>query len=216
VSVRAATVALKPPVRTGYRLPEVAVNAVLAREETPPQGIAALEWLLLTRLPVAGFDPAATVVTWYAVRWCIEVYFHVLKNGCQLQRLQLETEDRFLPCLVLYMIIAWRVLFTLMLGRTFPDMDCEVLFDRLEWQATYLVFKRCPPPQTPPRLGEIVCLIASLGGYLGRKYDGPPGPKTMCIGLQRMRDFVIALEAYEALATLNSPPIHSWAGTLGV
>lgn len=75
------------------------------------------------------------------------------------------------------------------------------LFERQEWQAAYIVIKRCPPPQKPPRLGEIICLIASLGGYLGRKCDGPPGPKTMWIGLQRMRDFVIALEAFAAMGS---------------
>jgi|TARA_Y100001949_G_C15920262_1_gene300912 alkanesulfonate monooxygenase SsuD/methylene tetrahydromethanopterin reductase-like flavin-dependent oxidoreductase (luciferase family) len=42
-------------------------------------------------------------------------------------------------------------------------------------------------------------LIASLGGYLGRKHDGPPGPKAMWTGLQRLREFVIAFEARDAL-----------------
>jgi len=204
VTVRAATVNLAPPQRTGYHLPGITVNAVLAQEETPPPDVEALEWLLLTSLPVASFEQAMTVVAWYAVRWCIEVYFHVLKSGCQIKRLQLETEERFLPCLALYMIIAWRVLFTLMLGRTCPDLDCEVIFERQEWQAAYIVIKRCLPPQEPPRLGELICLIASLGGYLGRKHDGSPGPKTMWIGLQRLRDFVIALEAREALAATDT------------
>ena len=79
-----------------------------------------------------------------------------------------------------------------------------MIFERQEWQAAYIVVKRCSPPQKPPRLGEIVCLIASLGGYLGRKHDGSPGPKTMWIGLQRMRDFVIALEARGALAATDT------------
>ena len=78
-----------------------------------------------------------------------------------------------------------------MLGRTCPDLDCEIIFERQEWQAAYIVVKRCLPPQKPPRLGELVFLVASLGGYLGREHDGSPGPKTMWIGLQRMRDFVI-------------------------
>lgn len=199
VTVRTATVSLAPPARRGYPLPEITVNAVLAREDTPPPGMEALEWLLLTSLPVSTFEQAATVVAWYTVRWCIEVYFHVLKNGCQTERLQLETEERLLPCLALYMIIAWRVLFTLMLGRACPELDCEVIFEAKEWQAAYIVVKRCPPPPVPPQLGEIVALVASFGGYLGRKHDGPPGPKTMWIGLQRLRDFVIALDAREAL-----------------
>jgi hypothetical protein len=43
-------------------------------------------------------------------------------------------------------------------------------------------------------------LVANLGGYLGRKHDGPPGAKVMWIGLQRLRDFVIALEAQQVVA----------------
>ena len=35
-------------------------------------------------------------------------------------------------------------------------------------------------------------LVASLGGYLGRKHDGPPGPQALWIGLQRMRDYATA------------------------
>lgn len=167
---------------------------------TPVAADEALEWLLLTRLPVITFEQAATVVAWYSVRWCIEVYFHMLKNGCQIERLQLETEERLLLRLALYMIIAWRVLFTLILGRACPELDCEVIFEAKEWQAAYIMVKRCPPPPIPPRLGVVVALIASFGGVsLGRKQDGPPDPKTMWIGLQRLRDFVIALDARETL-----------------
>lgn len=200
ITLRAITVTLKPPKRIGYRLPELTINAVLAREDAPPSGVERLEWLLLTSLPIDCFEQAATIVMWYAVRWCIEVYFHVLKSGCQIKRLHLETEDRLLPCLALYMVIAWRVLFTLMLGRTTPDMDCEIIFDPQEWRAAYIVVKLCPPPLTPPRLGEVILLVASLGGYLGRKHDGPPGAKAMWIGLQRLRDFVIALDAQQVVA----------------
>lgn len=169
------------------------VHGVLAREESPPPGVEALEWLL----PAASFQQAATVVAWYGVGWCIDIYFHVLKSGCQIKKLRLETEERLLPCLALYMIIAWRILFTLMLGRVCPDLDCEVVFDPREWRAAYLVVQRRPAPATPPRLGEAVLWVASLGGHLGRKHDGPPGPKAMWIGLQRLRDFVIALGAQE-------------------
>lgn len=46
----------------------------MAREETPPTGVEALEWLLLTSLPASTFEQAMTVVSWYGVRWCIEIY----------------------------------------------------------------------------------------------------------------------------------------------
>ncbi|HEC27095.1 MAG TPA: hypothetical protein ENI67_06775 [Gammaproteobacteria bacterium] len=35
-------------------------------------------------------------------------------------------------------------------------------------------------------------MMAGFGGFLGRKYDGEPGPQTVWIGLQRARDFVLA------------------------
>jgi hypothetical protein len=37
------------------------------------------------------------------------------------------------------MIIDWRVQMLMRLGRTCPEMDCEVMFERDEWQAAYIV-----------------------------------------------------------------------------
>jgi len=37
----------------------------------------------------------------------------------------------------------------------------------------------------------------TTNGYLNRNHDGPPGPKTIWLGLQRVREFVIALQARE-------------------
>ena len=199
VTLRSTRVQLRPPARVGYHLPPVSINAVRVREEAAPAGVEPLDWLLLTSLPVERLEQARTVVQWYAVRWCIEVYFHVLKQGCQINRLQLESTERLLPCIGLYLVIAWRVLYSLMLGRSCPDLDCETVFAVEEWQAAHLVLQRCPPPATPPRLGEVVGWVAHLGGYLGRRGDGPPGPKALWTGLQRLHEFVIALEAQRAL-----------------
>jgi hypothetical protein len=50
-----------------------------------------------------------------------------------------------------------------------------------------------------PSLDAMVRMVASLGGFLGRKHDGFPGPKTLWIGLQRAADFALALEAHRAV-----------------
>ena len=199
VTLRTATVKLRAPDRPDHKLPCVPINVVLAREEKPQQGIEPLEWLLLTSLPVTTFEQASTVVEWYGVRWCIEVFFNVLKNGCQVSRLQLETEERLLPCIGLYLISTWRTLYALMLGRACPQLSCETVFETAEWQAAFIVVKHSKPPTVAPSLGEMISLITGLGGYLDRKHDGPPGPKVMWIGMQRIRDFVIAMEAQKAL-----------------
>ena len=101
-----------------------------------------------------------------------------------------------MACITLYLIVAWRVLFVLMLGRRSPELPCEAVLGPDEWRAVYTIAKRQPPPGTIPNLGEMIPLIASLGGYLGREHDGPPGPKAMWIGIGRMRDFALAWNTF--------------------
>jgi hypothetical protein len=188
LTIQAARVTLRGPVRSGGKLGNVTVNAVLVRETNPPKGEEPIEWLLLTSLSIDTWEEVCLVIDYYCCRWQIEVYFRVLKSGCRVEDLQLESAERFKPCLALYMIVAWRVMYVLMLGRECPDMPCDLVFSEDEWKAVYTVVRQEPPPMQPPRLEDMVYLIASLGGHLGRTHDGPPGPKTMWIGMQRMMD----------------------------
>lgn len=196
VSIRATRVLLHPPPRKGIKLPPVYVNAILVLEEKPPAGEEPIEWLLLTSLPIATADEVHAVIGFYCVRWQIEIYFRVLKSGCQIEKLQLETEERLKPCLALYLIVAWRVMQLTMLSRAQPEMRCDLVFEEAEWKAVWTIVKRQPPPTKPPSLAEMVELVAQLGGYQGRKHDGPPGPKSIWIGLRRMRDFAAAYECF--------------------
>jgi hypothetical protein len=119
MEVRSTSVTLKRPQRPADqpRLPEVKVNAVWVRETKPQPGEKPIEWILLTSLPVDTFEEACLVADFYACRWQIEIYFKVLKSGCLVEKLQLQTADRIKPCLAMYMIVAWRVLYATMLGR---------------------------------------------------------------------------------------------------
>ncbi|HVR96586.1 MAG TPA: IS4 family transposase [Thermoanaerobaculia bacterium] len=198
-TLRAARLKLKPPYRRGTKLPEAEVTAILAREQKPAKDTEPIEWLLLTNLPVGTAEEAQEKVQWYVCRWQIEVYFRILKSGCKVEQLQLQERDRLEVALALYLIVAWRVLYLIMMGRTVPELSCETAFAPEEWKALYIVTRRKRPPRRPPPLGEILVLVARLGGYLARKGDGPPGPKAIWIGLQRVRDFVLALQARENL-----------------
>jgi hypothetical protein len=196
VTVRAATVSLRGPARPGGKLPTIEVHAILVKEEKPPAGEEPIEWLLLTDLPIATFEEVTTVIDYYGCRWEIEVYFRTLKSGCKIEELQFERQDRYEVCLALYLIVAWRVLHLLMLGRECPEMSCAAVLSEAEWKSAYVIAMNEAAPKEPPPLMEMVTLIAELGGYLNRKHDGPPGPQTMWIGLQRMRDFAIAWTAF--------------------
>jgi len=188
VTVRAATVVLRPPRRKGMKLPPVRVTAVLAVEENPPAGEHPVEWLLLSSLAVDTFAAATEVVGYYCGRWEVEVFFRVLKSGCRVESRQFEDADRVTRCVAVYLVVAWRVMYLLMLGRTQPGVRCDVVLDDAEWQSVYEVVSGKAAPAVPPPLAELVLMIARLGGYRGRKHDGPPGPKAMWVGMQRMHD----------------------------
>jgi hypothetical protein len=197
--IKSVRVSLKPPARPDRILAPVTVSALLATEANPAADEDPLDWLLLTNLPVETAEQAIEKLAWYLCRWQIEVYFKVLKSGCRIEQLQLEKRERLEPALAFYMIIAWRVLFLTMLGRECPEMPCDTIFADEEWRAVYLVTQRKPPPEQPPSLDTMVRMVASLGGFLNRKADGPPGPKTLWIGLQRVPDFVLALDAQRSI-----------------
>lgn len=196
LELRSATVTLKAPYRADRKMPDTSVNLVWASEPTPPQGQDAVDWLLLTSLPVAGAAQARRVLDYYCCRWQIELFFRTLKSGCRIERLQLENDKRLKPCIALYLIVAWRVLFTTVLARTCAQMPCTVVFEEEEWKSAYTVSQGPPLPDAVPNLAQMMRIVARLGGYLGRKSDGPAGPSTIWTGLQRVRDFTLAWRAF--------------------
>jgi hypothetical protein len=175
--------------------PSVEVTALLAREENPPPGELALEWRLLTNRRAETLTDAAELIQWYRRRWLIEVFFRILKSGCRIESLQLSTFARLERALMIYLIIAWRVLHVVTLGRDCPDLPCDVVFDTEEWQAAWLITHRAPPPAMPPKLGVMVRLIAGFGGFLNRKRDGHPGPKAIWEGMEKVRHYAAGIEA---------------------
>jgi len=69
-----------------------------------------------------------------------------------------------------------------------PDLDAGWLFETDKWQATYILAKK-PVPEVARQLNEVLRLVASLGGFLGRKCGGENGLKTFWLGVQRVMDF---------------------------
>jgi hypothetical protein len=195
VVIRAARVKLRGPARTGGKLPDLEVNVVLVSEPDPPPGAEPIEWVLLTDLPIDTVDGVLLVIDYYMCRWQIEIYFRILKSGCKVEESQLERVSRFEPYLALCQIVAWRIMYVMMLGREGPELPCDVAFDDDEWQAVYAAVKKQPPPAEPPSMKTMVGLIASLGGWLGRPCDGEPGPKAMWVGMQRMTDLALGWRA---------------------
>ncbi len=79
-------------------------------------------------------------------------------------------------------------------------MPCTTVFADEEWQAAYIITYRKKPPKKAPSLNDVIIMIAGFGGFLKRKCDGYPGSESIWIGLQRIRDFAIGIEAQNAIS----------------
>jgi hypothetical protein len=197
VEVRAARVTLQPPADSDRALPPVSVNVVLVRESNPPAGEDPVEWILLTTLPIDTVEDVREIIQYYGVRWMIEVFFRTLKSGCRVEERRFEHIDRLLPCLAVYLIVAWRTLMVCRLGRSCPDADCEAVFEPSEWKSVWMAIHRKAPPRKSPKLADMLRLIGQLGGYVNRaNRTDLPGPQTIWLGMQRMRDLAWAWDAF--------------------
>ncbi|MFN7341893.1 MAG: IS4 family transposase, partial [bacterium] len=122
--------------------------------------------------------------------------FHrVLKTGCRVERIQLKTAQAVIHAIMIYSVIAWRILYLTHLGRQCPDLPCGCVFEEAEWKSACAVVKR-KPEAGEPSLSEFIRIVGKLGGHLGRKNDGAPGPQSIWQGLTRVRDFACAWHAF--------------------
>lgn len=214
LEVRFKQVRLKPPKRKA-ELGEIAITAIMAQEIDVPEGAEPIQWMLLTTMAVHDFDQAAEKLGWYAKRWGIEVYHRTLKSGCKIEERQLGSADRIEACLAIDMVVAWRIFHLTKLGRETPDVPCTVFFEEAEWKALYCFVRQDPkPPDQPPTLREAVRMVASLGGFLGRKSDGEPGTKSLWLGIQRLDDIAATWKfmALNFAPHLLSPPVSRKPG----
>jgi len=196
VEVRAAQVTLRAPARKAGQLPDVTVNAVLVTEVGPPEDDVAVAWLLVTSLPIDTVDHGRTIVEYYCLRRMVELLSRALKSGCRVGRRRFEQVDRLLPCLAVYLIVAWRTLYVCRLGRSCPEISCEAVSEPAEWQSVYQIVRQETPPKRPPKLQEMVRLVAQLGGYVNRKREDEPGPQTVWLGLQRLHDIALCWQVF--------------------
>ena len=165
---------------------------VHAREERPPAKTEALEWFLLTTVPVTSADDATRILECYAHRWRIEDYFRILKSGCKVEELQHHSAGRLERAIAIKMVIGWRIQLMVRLGREVPELPAELLFSDIELRviATFARSRDLAPPQ---HLGEAVELLARLGGWLGRTRD-PPGAQLLWHGYTQLAAMTFAFE----------------------
>lgn len=180
-------------------LADVSVTAVEVREVgTCPAGEAPLEWLLLTTFPVSSVDDVVRVVRAYGLRWRIERLHFTWQSGtCEVERSQLESFDALRKWFTLHLSVAAHRQQILHLSRNEPDLPSDEVFDRDTIDAALTLYREhrrdAPRPGTTPTLGNLVEIIARLGGYAGKSSGGPPGIKIFARGMERVEVAALVL-----------------------
>lgn len=168
--------------------------AVHLVEESPPSGVKAIEWFLLTTMEISTVEQAQRALEFYSQRWRIEDWHRVLKSGCEVEELRNETAERVKRALGIYLVIAWRVMLMTLLGREVPELPAEVLFTEVEIEVlnAYAASRRDLKPVEC--LGDAVRLIGRIGGHQARKSDLPPGHQLLWLGYSGLRFMVIGYQ----------------------
>ena len=186
---------LLPPIGKARRYPPLSLTVIHATEVNPPEGRKPIDWKLLTDLPVESADQAIEKMAWYAIRWKIELFFKILKSGCNAEKLKLRTAERLTNLIAIFCILSWRVFWMTMLGRVLPNEKPEYALTAAEIGVIDQLAARAGRNRAQnPKLSLYLREIARLGGYLARNHDPPPGNMIMWRGWSRLMDIQLGAE----------------------
>jgi hypothetical protein len=217
VSIRFAQVCLEPPWNhPGSHRPRM-TWVVYVCEDRPPANTEAVEWMLLTSEPVENLAAAQQVIRWYRLRWVIEEWHRVEKEGCRVQASQLDDVQDIQRLTAIVGVIAVRLLQLRDLAGSRekdadespeplaeggPD-DPKTLSTMVPavWITVVAALAKTSREQLTPR--QFWLTIARRGGWLGRRSDGRPGWKVIWRGWY---DISLMVEGAELHAAATSPP----------
>jgi hypothetical protein len=206
--LRYGPLTLRPPRSSAPQgTPGVQVWGVLVREESAPQGVEPLEWLLLTNVPVDSDAAAWGVVRAYAYRWRIEELHKALKTGCRLEERQHEDVRTLQNVLALLLQTSIRLLRLRTLVRVHPEAPATLALGEAHVQVLRHLAPRVLPrlglaPDVPLTLQQAFALIAVLGGHAGTPSAKPAGWLVLWRGYERLHERV---EGFLLAQSLTAP-----------
>jgi hypothetical protein len=193
-----APILLRPPAGT-TGMPSLPIWVIRVWEAAPPDGVAPVEWVLLSSVATATADEAWERVEWYRHRWIVEEYHQALKTGCRLEAAQVRAQAGLWALLGLCAPIAVRLLQLRMVARADPDAAAATVLDA---RTVAVVAALTATDAAGMTVGTCWLLVARLGGHQGRTHDGPPGWKTLWKGWSHV---TTVLSGVHLAATLNPP-----------
>lgn len=194
LNIKFATIKTLPPIGKQKLYQPQTLTYIHALEDTKPSDRAAIDWKLVTNLPVRDLGQAIEKLNWYAMRWKIEIFHKVMKSGCRAEDTKLRTAERLVKLLALLTVVSWRIFWMTMSARAHPDARPETILTPTEIVTLdEISASRSKSRIIPKTVHAYVRQIAMLGGYLARTSDLPPGNMVIWRGLTRLQDIALGI-----------------------
>ena len=181
----------------------VKIGLVLVSEIDPPAGTKKVEWILSTSLPLDSLGDALQIIQWYCLRWKIEVFHYTLKQGCDVEKLQLEEPAALEIAIATYSLLAMQVVRLRHLAEKRPDAPLEESgFDKKQYQVAAIFLNAAKGShyevlKPNPTVSDFAKMVAQLGGSSLQK-NKPLGIKALWRGI---RDLTLLAEAFDAFSS---------------
>ena len=210
VLIAAGTIALVAPKQPrGDHGPEpLTTQVVILREIEVPEGVAPLEWILLSERPAGDLAEASRVADWYGFRPIVEELHKGMKTGCGIETLQFTTEAALQPVIALLSVVA---VFLLQLRDSARD---PVTAEKTATEFVPVIYAevlsawRHGEVRPEWTVMEFYWALGRLGGHQNRKNGLRPGWLVLFRGwtlLQAMVDGVEAMARLRPVAP-GEPP----------
>ena len=199
VELRYRRIQVRPPIGKQKRYPGLELSVIHAQERGKPEGRAAIDWKLITDLPVHSPEDAIEKLGWYAQRWKIELYHKLLKSGCRAEEARLRTAERLVNLIALFCILSWRLFWLAMINRAAPAASPRLALTKGEIRLLDRMAGRPGKRSPPATLSDYLVQIARLGGYLARASNPPPGPTVIWRGWSRLMDIKLGAAIAKAI-----------------
>lgn len=197
VTLRAAPLRLRRTVKLPDSPKSLVVNAILAKEEAPPEGAEPLLWVLLTTESIELQPNVLQVLDHYRRRWRIEEFHKAWKSGAGIEERRLQSAGNIQRLAVVLAFVAVRLLQLRDLASDAPDKPCTAVLPSLHWKLLWVSVERKTkrrPPAVVPTIKWAFEALGRLGGWKDTKRTGRVGWDAIWDGWFRLQE---RLDGYE-------------------
>ena len=201
--LQATSVTLRPPRNRSTHTPDsIEVHVVRVAEVDAVDHDAALEWILLTSLPIDSPSAIERVVRDYEQRWLIEQFFKCWKTGCRLEARPLQSLNAVERMMAITAPIAVRILQLQIAAAQPASAEQPAPLGEDEWRCLWVTTSNEPLPKSKPSASWAYTAVAKLGGWYDSKGTGRAGWQALWTGWMRLQQRLAGWQAANQAAQM--------------